>query len=151
MKKKIILFGSGAYGRQAFDNLKAKHEIVCFVDNNPKLWGTTLFDIPIISAEQICKYRKDEADIVISTLAFHQVGIQLKEMGITDYSVMLDGHIYRKNERNTAESRVCTRCIMNDASDEWILFDEKGHCNYCNMAYGDIGKIYFPNDEGKEN
>ena len=75
------------------------------MDNNPKLWGTTLFDIPIISAEQICKYRKDEADIVISTLAFHQVGIQLKEMGITDYSVMLDGHIYRKNERNTAESR----------------------------------------------
>ncbi len=150
MKKKIILFGAGAYGKQAFDNLKAKHEIVCFVDNNPSLWGMTLFDVPIISAEHISKYRKDEADIVISTLACHQVGIQLKEMGIMDYFVMLDGHIYRENERNTAVSRVCTRCIMNDASDEWILFDEEGHCNYCNMAYGYIGKIYFPNDEGKK-
>lgn len=150
MKNKIILFGAGAYGKQAFDDLKAKHEIVCFVDNNPELWGTTLFDIPIISAEQISEYLRNGIDIVISTGAYHQVGKQLERMGITDYYVILNGHVYIGNQNNAAETKVCTRCIMNNESDEWILFDEKGHCNYCNAAYENIGKIYFPNDEGKK-
>lgn len=150
MKNKIILFGAGTYGRQAFDNLNAKHEIVCFVDNNPSLWGTTLFDIPIISAKQMSKYRQDEVDIIISTGSYHQVGKQLKGMGITNYFVILEGHIYIGNEHNTVENRVCTRCIMSNVSDEWILFDEKGQCNYCNTALGNIGKIYFPNSEGQK-
>lgn len=150
MKNKIILFGAGTYGRQAFDNLKADHEIICFVDNNPSLLGTMLLGVPIISAEQISEYQKDGADIVICTSAYHQVRTQLEEMGITDCYVMLDGHIYRENGHNTAESRVCTRCIMSNASDEWILFDEKGQCKYCNTAFENIGKIYFPNDEGQK-
>lgn len=150
MKNKIILFGAGAYGRQAFDNLKAEHEIVCFVDNNSSLWGTTLFGVPIISVGQISEYSQDEADVVICTAAYLQVREQLKETGITNYYVMLDGHLYKGDDQNTVESRVCTRCIMSNVSDKWILFDEKGRCNYCNTSFGNIGKIYFPNSEGQK-
>lgn len=150
MRNKVILFGAGAYGRQEFEHLKDGHEIVCFVDNNPALWGMTLFDVPIVSAEQIANYRQDEVDIVITTGEYHQVEKQLKEMGISNYFVMLDGHLYRNNEHSTVENKVCTRCIMNNKSDEWILFDEKGHCNYCNTALENIGKIYFPNEEGQK-
>lgn len=148
MKNKLILFGAGFYGRQAFDNLKTNHEIVCFADNNPSLWGTTLFDIPVISAEQLSKQMQHETDIVITTGAYHQVEKQLKEMGITNYFIMLNNHLYREYEDKKLENRVCKRCIMNNTSDEWILFDEEGYCNYCNTAYANIGKIYFPNDEG---
>ena len=30
MKDKVILFGAGFYGREAFDGLKDKYEILCF-------------------------------------------------------------------------------------------------------------------------
>lgn len=46
------------------------------------------------------------------------------------------------------EYKVCKRCVMDNSSDETITFDKKGYCNYCNQAINDIGKIYFPNDEG---
>lgn len=48
------------------------------------------------------------------------------------------------------ELKRCTRCIMDNLSDYTITFDEKGVCNYCTTAYEQIGKIYFPNNEGKE-
>lgn len=38
----------------------------------------------------------------------------------------------------------CTRCIMNDSSDETIIFDSSGICNYCKTASSYIGRIYFP-------
>ena len=44
----------------------------------------------------------------------------------------------------------CTFCVMDDSSDKTIRFDEKGQCNYCKNALQKIGKVYFPNEEGKK-
>lgn len=47
--------------------------------------------------------------------------------------------------------RYCTRCVMNDASDKYITFDEQGYCNYCTQALSEINTtVYFPGPEGKE-
>ena len=47
--------------------------------------------------------------------------------------------------------RICKRCVMNDSSDKTITFDEKGYCNYCTRALGEINtSVYFPNEEGKK-
>lgn len=43
----------------------------------------------------------------------------------------------------------CTRCIMDNASDETIVFDEKGLCNYCRDILSIKDKVYFPNEEGQ--
>lgn len=43
----------------------------------------------------------------------------------------------------------CTRCVMDDLSDDTIVFNENGECNYCTEALNNINKIYYPNDEGK--
>ena len=43
----------------------------------------------------------------------------------------------------------CTRCVMDNSSDPSITFDENGVCNYCTTAMNNIGKVYFPNEEGK--
>ena len=150
MKKKIILFGAGFYGREAFGNLKEEYEIVCFADNNSKLAGTQLFGIPIISADKILEYWQQDLDVVICTAAYDQISEQLKAMGIKNYFVMLDGHLYHAGERKTNQMRTCNRCVMNDLSDKTILFDEKGQCNYCTKAYDNIGKIYFPDAAGEE-
>ena len=50
-----------------------------------------------------------------------------------------------------SEIRYCKRCVMNDASDTTIRFDEDGYCNYCTKALGEINtSVYFPNQEGKK-
>ncbi len=148
MRNKIVLFGAGYYGKQAFENLKEKYRIMCFVDNNPVLVGTDLFDIPIVSADKVQDYLRQEADVVICADSYCQIGEQLKAMGIMDYYVMLDGHLYHKSIQKNVQTRTCTRCVMNDSSDKMILFDDKGQCNYCAKAYDNIGKVYFPNEEG---
>ncbi len=45
----------------------------------------------------------------------------------------------------------CKRCVMNNASDSTISFDENGYCNYCTRALSEINtSVYFPNDEGEK-
>lgn len=46
--------------------------------------------------------------------------------------------------------QVCTRCIMDNSSDETIIFDDKGICNYCTEALKAKELTYFPNEEGKK-
>jgi N-acetyl sugar amidotransferase len=47
------------------------------------------------------------------------------------------------------EFQRCTRCIMDNKSDDTIAFDSSGYCNYCTEALSRIGEVYFPNKEGK--
>lgn len=50
-----------------------------------------------------------------------------------------------------SEIRFCKRCVMNDASDHYIRFDENGYCNYCSEALPKIGtSVYFPGRQGEE-
>lgn len=46
--------------------------------------------------------------------------------------------------------QVCTRCIMDNASDKTIYFDENGYCNYCTKALNRMKTTYFPNEEGRK-
>lgn len=48
------------------------------------------------------------------------------------------------------EYQRCTRCVMDNASDTTITFDEHGHCNYCNDVLTRKDNEYFPNEEGKK-
>lgn len=44
--------------------------------------------------------------------------------------------------------KTCKRCLMDNSSDNQIVFDRDGYCNYCNYALIRKDKEYFPNDEG---
>lgn len=48
------------------------------------------------------------------------------------------------------EYKRCTRCVMDNASDKTITFDEHGHCNYCNDVLNRMSSEYFPNEGGKK-
>lgn len=49
------------------------------------------------------------------------------------------------------EYQRCTRCIMDNASDPTITFNEKGECNYCTQALSEIGTTtYFPDSVGEK-
>lgn len=44
----------------------------------------------------------------------------------------------------------CTRCIMDNRSDDTISFDAQGHCSYCTEALEWGKTVYFPGEEGKQ-
>ncbi|MEL3901250.1 MAG: N-acetyl sugar amidotransferase [Treponema phagedenis] len=46
--------------------------------------------------------------------------------------------------------QICTRCVMDNASDDTITFDENGYCNYCSKELARKDMVYFPNEEGKK-
>lgn len=46
--------------------------------------------------------------------------------------------------------KICKRCIMDNASDSTITFDNNGYCSYCNSALERKKSTYFPDAEGKE-
>lgn len=48
------------------------------------------------------------------------------------------------------EFKRCTRCVMDNRSDETITFDSNGYCNYCTQALVEMKKVYFPNKEGEK-
>jgi len=43
----------------------------------------------------------------------------------------------------------CVRCVMDDASDKTIYFNDKGECNYCTNELARVNDVYFPNEIGK--
>lgn len=45
--------------------------------------------------------------------------------------------------------QVCNRCVMDNRSDDSIVFDEKGNCNYCNKALLNMPYVYFPDEVGE--
>lgn len=51
---------------------------------------------------------------------------------------------------NKNNYQICTRCVMDNTSDNTITFNERGECNYCVNALEKKKDIYFPNDKGKE-
>lgn len=48
------------------------------------------------------------------------------------------------------EFQRCTRCIMDNASDPTITFNDKGECSYCTKAEQIMPNVYFPNAEGEK-
>lgn len=48
------------------------------------------------------------------------------------------------------EYKQCARCVMDNASDSTITFDEQGYCNYCTNALRRMPVTYFPNEEGQK-
>ena len=146
MKKNIILVGAGYYGRQAIENLK-DYNVIAVADNNADKIGRRMMEIPVISVSQINTYIDDETDIVLSTIRHRELSRQLENMGINNFLIMLDGHVYQKPGDGF---RRCNRCVMDNWSDETIVFDSNGYCNYCNSALDQFCKVYFPNDKGKD-
>lgn len=46
-------------------------------------------------------------------------------------------------------NKICSRCVMDD-SDQSIVFDKNGYCNYCTDVLRRMPTEYFPNESGKQ-
>ncbi|TWI72367.1 hypothetical protein LZ24_01509 [Desulfobotulus alkaliphilus] len=80
--KKIAIFTVGYYGRATYRALIKKNDIIVtgFYDNNPNLWGTTKFDLPIWNPKKISEHDFDT--IAVPGRVQKEITEQLLSMGI---------------------------------------------------------------------
>lgn len=88
-EKKIILFGAGQIGRKALSYF-GRERIHCFVDNNERLSGSMIEDVPVVSFEALKEIYPDY-QIVISMDVVKSVVVaaQLEEAGIRHYMLFM--------------------------------------------------------------
>lgn len=84
--KKHIIFGGFDYAVYWEMNQDAIYQgIDYFVDNDPKLIGTTYIGKPIYSPEELLKENKDDIIILIGSIIYHlEIELQLKDMGFKE-------------------------------------------------------------------
>ncbi len=66
MEKQIVIFGAGKLGKTAFHYYREQGKILCFIDNNAKVRGNTIENIPVYSPEILFSYHPDCIKIVIA-------------------------------------------------------------------------------------
>ena len=103
--KKIILFGAGQIGKMALRYF-GQDEVHCFVDNNEKLVGKKIHNVPVISFLRLKEIYKDY-QIVISVDANNAFSLaaQLEEAGIMQYEMFLK-KLQTGSEKQSAEITV---------------------------------------------
>lgn len=83
--KKNIIFGAGAFGKVAYDELGAE-KIDFFIDNNKSKQGKLFCGKPIISIEEAAE-KKEDYHVVIASLYATSMLKDLEKYEITDYEV----------------------------------------------------------------
>ncbi len=63
-KRKAVIFGAGANAKLAYYCYSLKYELICYVDNDPKLWGTKANGLDICPPDVL---RDMDAVIIISS------------------------------------------------------------------------------------
>lgn len=130
VKKNIIIFGMGYYGKNTYWKLKNDYNVVAFADNNSKLLGETYEKVPVILGETLVEQNLKDTDIIICTQFYYEIESQLINMGITDYFVMLEGLLYHTNEEETmmpVELNV-ESCYKKKKNEKNILFVQNAAC-----------------------
>src|SRR5688572_2460843 len=62
---RVVLYGAGGLGRRCLRSIRHDVEVMAFADGNPKLWGTTVEDLPVLPPEDAAqRFGKTAAFIV---------------------------------------------------------------------------------------
>lgn len=81
MNEKIIIFSLGVTARAIYRKLKNEHKnVICFVDNNPNLDGTTYDNLPIYLPEKLLTLDFDK--IVYGGVWINDIANQIKSLNI---------------------------------------------------------------------
>jgi len=66
-KDRIVLFGAGRVGRKTLAGLRKVHiEPIAFIDNNARLWNTSVEGVRVLSPEDAARLHGDQATFVIT-------------------------------------------------------------------------------------
>ena len=82
-EKKIIIFGAGDYGRQAYEYY-GPERVAYFTDNNENKWFSDYCGKNILSIEEYFSIQKD-FQTIIAVRSYSAIARQLEDAGILDY------------------------------------------------------------------
>lgn len=89
-EKNTIIFGCGIYGKAAYRNCRRLDiKIIAYADNNSKLWGSTIDDIPICSPQQCEKAYKNTCYILSVKQNYEKIQKQLMDMGVKEDNILI--------------------------------------------------------------
>ncbi len=96
MKKKIILFGAGSFGKKALDYYVTKENvsIVAFCDNNKYIQQSVFWGIKVIAPNELVKEKYDE--IVVCSSFDDEICKQLLSMSISPDQI----NVFHSNQKN---------------------------------------------------
>lgn len=79
--REIVIFGTGLMADEAYMILSClkQYEVVAFADNDSAKWDTKKNNLPILSAELLCKC--PESAVVIASSYYADIAKQLQEIG----------------------------------------------------------------------
>jgi FlaA1/EpsC-like NDP-sugar epimerase len=77
---RLVIFGAGAGGREAWTRCRSRHRVIGFADNDPARIGTSLFDLPILAPATLPATPFDR--IVIGSIHFDAIAEQLVRLGV---------------------------------------------------------------------
>jgi len=80
MNKKKIIFGCGKGGKNSYNYIKDKSNVIAFCDNDPEKWNKKLFGIRIVSPSDLTKLEYNQ--IIISSQQAYRIKTQLLAKGI---------------------------------------------------------------------
>jgi FkbM family methyltransferase len=86
-KRRPVLFGAGHLGRVARRGLqKTALEPLAFADNNPKLWGTKVDGLEVVSLDDAVRRFGSDVPVVVTVYTAGPVRRQLRERGLHVFS-----------------------------------------------------------------
>lgn len=75
-----VIFGIGREGKKMLQNIDTS-DVLCIVDNDERLWGTSYQGIPIVSLNDLSE-KKDEVEIIVSSTKYEkEISQQLEDKG----------------------------------------------------------------------
>ena len=87
MRKKIVIFGAGKFGRLALN--RNREQVAYFIDNNRELHGKEIDGFVIRPVEEFLA-EKDNYTVLIACKSQKEIKKQLEQSGVTDYEYYLD-------------------------------------------------------------
>ena len=143
--KQIILYGAASRGVRVLFNLIEKgvdKNQILFCDTNPHKWGKTLYDIKIISIEEL-KSLSNNVCIIISSSVRYEILPHLKKLGFTNihyfHSLLFAEQMYEKHDSKFLK-------IMKEIGDNRGADNEENYTLYSSLnavkdLAGDIVEI----------
>lgn len=81
---KTVIFGAGNLRSVLTFKLSQTREVICFLDNNPQKWGTSVDGIPVLGNASVLSDLIYDEIVIASTMRFDEIKRGLLDAGISE-------------------------------------------------------------------